>query len=180
MSIVGALPVTLTNGTTADASQVMANLNFIVNAVNANAQPAGSYSPAGTLDAPSGTRMAFHQAAAPAGWVSDTTIGNHAVIMSSSGGAVQSGQTNFGALLTGSVATAGHTLLASEIPSHTHVAPLASGQYNSGGNAGFLTNASSSSPFNVTTDGGTGGGQAHSHQLTTNYNYVVMVIAQKS
>jgi hypothetical protein len=35
--IVGALPVTLTNGTTADAVQVMADLNWIVNQVNANA-----------------------------------------------------------------------------------------------------------------------------------------------
>lgn len=37
--IVGALPVTLTNGTTADATQVMADLNWLVNQVNANAAP---------------------------------------------------------------------------------------------------------------------------------------------
>lgn len=37
--IVGSLPNTLTNGTTADATQVMADLNFIVNQVNANAAP---------------------------------------------------------------------------------------------------------------------------------------------
>lgn len=37
--IVGALPVTLTNGTTADASQVMADLNWLVNQVNSNAAP---------------------------------------------------------------------------------------------------------------------------------------------
>lgn len=36
-SIIGALPQTLTNGTTADATQVMADLNWIVNQVNANA-----------------------------------------------------------------------------------------------------------------------------------------------
>lgn len=35
--IIGALPVTLLNGTTADATQVMADLNWIVNQVNANA-----------------------------------------------------------------------------------------------------------------------------------------------
>lgn len=34
--IIGPLPVTLTNGTTADATQVMADLNWIVNQVNAN------------------------------------------------------------------------------------------------------------------------------------------------
>lgn len=37
--IIGALPNTLTNGTTADATQVMADLNWIVNQVNANAVP---------------------------------------------------------------------------------------------------------------------------------------------
>lgn len=37
--IVGALPVTLTNGTVADATQVMADLNWLVNQVNANAAP---------------------------------------------------------------------------------------------------------------------------------------------
>ncbi|QVN18763.1 tail fiber domain-containing protein [Burkholderia pyrrocinia] len=42
-TIIGTLPSTLQNGTTADASQVMTILNFIVNQVNANAQAAGSY-----------------------------------------------------------------------------------------------------------------------------------------
>ncbi|MCA8203201.1 tail fiber domain-containing protein [Burkholderia sp. AU33545] len=46
--IIGSLPATLQNGTTADASQVMADLNFIVNQVNANAQPAGSYAVTGS------------------------------------------------------------------------------------------------------------------------------------
>lgn len=41
MSIITSLPVILQNGTTADASQVMANFNAIVNAVNANAAAAG-------------------------------------------------------------------------------------------------------------------------------------------
>lgn len=39
MAIIGALPDNLSNGTEADASQVMADLNFIVNAVNAGAMP---------------------------------------------------------------------------------------------------------------------------------------------
>jgi hypothetical protein len=39
-NIIGNLPVTLQNGTTADASQVMSDLSFIVNQVNANAMPA--------------------------------------------------------------------------------------------------------------------------------------------
>lgn len=40
--IVGPLPVTLLNGTTADATQVMADLNWIVNQVNANAAVAAN------------------------------------------------------------------------------------------------------------------------------------------
>lgn len=40
--IIGALPITLTNGTTADATQVMADLNWIVNQVNANAADSAS------------------------------------------------------------------------------------------------------------------------------------------
>ncbi|WP_321921719.1 hypothetical protein [Burkholderia sp. BCC1998] len=43
--IIGTLPANLQNGTTADASQVMTDLNFIVNQVNANAMPIGTISP---------------------------------------------------------------------------------------------------------------------------------------
>lgn len=42
MAIVGTLPYTLANGATADAAQVMANYNYIVSQVNANAMPIGS------------------------------------------------------------------------------------------------------------------------------------------
>ncbi|WP_322040102.1 hypothetical protein [Burkholderia diffusa] len=44
MGIIGTLPANLQNGTTADASQVMADLNFIVNQVNANGMPIGTIS----------------------------------------------------------------------------------------------------------------------------------------
>ncbi|PRH46124.1 tail fiber domain-containing protein [Burkholderia multivorans] len=51
MAIIGNLPNTLSNGTTADATQVMADFNYIVNQVNANAMPAspGSFTMNGTL-----------------------------------------------------------------------------------------------------------------------------------
>ena len=42
MTIISALPYTLTNGTVADATQVMANFNQILNNVNANAQMGGA------------------------------------------------------------------------------------------------------------------------------------------
>ena len=41
MAIIPSLPITLQNGTTADATQVMANFNAIVSAVNANAAGSG-------------------------------------------------------------------------------------------------------------------------------------------
>lgn len=52
-SIIGNLPVTLANGTTADASQVMADLNYIVNQVNANAVAEGEDVTFGTVEAAS-------------------------------------------------------------------------------------------------------------------------------
>jgi hypothetical protein len=44
-NIIGALPVNLQDGTTADAAQVMSDFNFIVNQVNANAVASGFISP---------------------------------------------------------------------------------------------------------------------------------------
>ena len=44
MSIIGALPFNLQNGQTADATQVMANFNEIVNDTNSNAAAAGANS----------------------------------------------------------------------------------------------------------------------------------------
>lgn len=45
MAIIGALPYILTNGTTADATQVMADLNYLVSQVNANAAAIGALVP---------------------------------------------------------------------------------------------------------------------------------------
>ena len=42
--IIGSLPYSLTNGTTADAGQVMANYAYIISQVNANAAKAGANS----------------------------------------------------------------------------------------------------------------------------------------
>ncbi len=50
MTIIAALPNNLTNGTTADASQVMADLNQIVNNVNSNAAPLSSPIFTGIID----------------------------------------------------------------------------------------------------------------------------------
>lgn len=178
-NIIGSLPVNLANGTTADASQVMSDLNFIVNQVNANAQPAGSYVTTGTLAAPSGTRMPFHQAAAPTGWAIDTSISNHTCLYTSTGGANVAGSAGYSSFTSGSGwSTAAHALTAAEIPAHTHNVPLV---VNGGGLTGPSQQSSANlSGVNWTTDGGTGGGQGHSHTVTLTWNFITLCIAQKS
>lgn len=61
MAIIGSLPYTLVNGTTADATQVMADFNWISSQVNANGVPAtgpatitGNLSVSGSVNAASG------------------------------------------------------------------------------------------------------------------------------
>ena len=118
MSIIGTLPNTLTNGTTADASQVMADLNYIVNQVNANANPVG------TFTAPSGTRMPFQQSSAPTGWTVDTntalndcscriTVPSN---FSGTAGSVAWSQWNLG----GTFNLNSFTLSTAQLPAHSH------------------------------------------------------------
>ncbi|CAB3720224.1 hypothetical protein LMG22037_04700 [Paraburkholderia phenoliruptrix] len=170
MSIIGALPNNLANGTTADASQVMADLNFIVNQVNANA------SPIGTLTAPSGTRMAFHQTAAPAGWTIDTTITNHTCLYTSSGGGIVNTGSGYSSFVSSGWFTDLHTLTVSELPSHTHNVPIITG---SGVQSGAIGGGNFTGG-NASTDNGTGGNQGHQHNITTKFQYISMCVAQKS
>src|SRR5580765_7539811 len=67
MAIIGTLPNNIQNGQLADATPLMADFNFIVNQVNANANPTG------TLTAPTGTRTIFNQPSAPVGWTQDVS-----------------------------------------------------------------------------------------------------------
>lgn len=170
MSIIGSLPNNLANGTTADASQVMADLNFIVNQVNANALPIG------TLTAPTGTRMAFQQAVAPTGWVIDSSITNHTCLYSSTVGATVSNQHGYSSFCFAGWNTENHALTVSEIPQHTHqMATVTGSGIQSGGVAGGNFTGGT-----VGTDGGTGGNQGHQHPISWQWNYITMCIAQKS
>ncbi|MCP3714886.1 hypothetical protein [Paraburkholderia sp. CNPSo 3281] len=208
MSIIGNLPDNLQNGTTADASQVMADLNFIVNQVNANAVPLG------TLAAPSGTSMAFQQASAPAGWVAQTGTAFQDAFLrcnTPSNYSATGGSVNASTLFEGPITGDGHTLLIAEMPTHSHTdsghghgtneSPHSHGP---GSGSAFYTNAAGSGNFG---GGGTaintvnstagavtglsiqtgnaniqnnGGGGAHSHTLTANCKYVDQIIATKS
>ncbi|MGN6657088.1 MAG: hypothetical protein ACTHJ9_17345 [Rhodanobacter sp.] len=114
MPIIGNLPNNLANGTTADASQVMGNLNYIVNQVNANTIPIG------TLTAPTGTSVPMAQSAAPAGWTSSTQSDIAFRYNSSTGGA--SGGTNGWSTWnsTGNYNANAVTLSVGNLPAHNH------------------------------------------------------------
>lgn len=174
MAIIGTLPSQLANGTTADATQVMADFNFIVNQVNANGAPIG------TLTAPAGTRTVFNQAAAPLGWAIDNTVQDNGLWVTNNvtGGGVQNSNTAFSGFLTGAWSTAGHALTVSEIPPHTHNVPVT--LVNAGGSGQGLAGGGVSGSEAFNSDSGTGGGGAHTHTNSAAWNYIACVVAQKS
>ena len=208
MAIIGTLPNNIQNGQLADAVPLMADLNFIVNQVNANANPIG------TLTAPSGTTMSFNQAAAPLGWTAQTgTAYDNAMLRlvapSSFGGTA--GVVGASNLLVSGTGTDAHTLTAAEMPAHVHgvIDPGHThavsdpghhhGSFNyfqdtgsgsqspaSGGAAQLLAMpnvATGISLVSATTGIATavaGSGNAHSHTLSLNLKYVDFITAVKT
>ena len=78
---------------------------------------------------PSGTRLTFHQAAAPTGWTQDTTLDDHALRLVSGTGGTTGGTTAFSTVFSNqtptiSVSVSGSvgstTLSTSQMPSHSH------------------------------------------------------------
>ena len=125
---------------------------------------------------PAGTKMLFQQSSAPTGWVKSTTANDRALRVVS--GSVSSGGTDtFSTVFNASKRTDNHTLTTSQIPSHTHLTANA----NTGAGvdfptgAGFLVNGNAGN-----TSSATGGGQAHSHPMTMDLQYVDVIIAVKS
>lgn len=126
---------------------------------------------------PSGTRMVFHQTAAPTGWTKDTTasLNNNALRIvtgsAASGGAVDF-TTAFAATNTGA-----HTLTEAEIPAHDH-----SYDYRGTENVGSSGKSSELAGSNTTVSGTTGskgGGGSHSHTLSLDVKYQDVIIATK-
>jgi hypothetical protein len=209
MPIIGTLPNNIQNGNTVDATPVMADFNFIVNQVNANANPTG------TLTAPSGTRAVFHQAAAPVGWVTDAAITDHTIQVTSvtPGGTNTTGNPYSGMFLS-SWTSDGHALTVGELaahnhgltdPGHTHPvvdpahahlitadatgAPNGAGgvslNQNPGSNvSGRMATALTGISLTAATTGisvnNAGSGTAHSHTKTFNVNYIQCLVAQKT
>jgi hypothetical protein len=201
MAIIGTLPNNIQNGQSVDANPVMADFNFIVNQVNANANPVG------TLTAPSGTRTVFHQAAAPSGWVQDATITDHTIqVIGGAGGAVN-GVNGYSGLFQNAWTSGGHALTVAELAVHNHVdsghthtqaahhhsmldssSMLTSGSgfgnYTGGANQlGAQANTNDAVPaINSSTANiqNAGSGNAHTHTTTFNSLSVQMIMCAKS
>jgi len=205
MAIIGTLPNTISNGQAVDATPVMADFNFIVNQVNANANPIG------TLTAPSGTRTVFHQAAAPLGWTQDVTLTDHTLQVVGVAGGATGGAAGYSTMFLSQWTSDGHALTTAELaahnhgvndPTHTHVdnghlhTQFNGTLYNTGGpnlqNGGALAvnlNAANTtqlgaavilaSSTGITTQNN-GSGSAHTHTKTFNANYAQVIMCAKT
>ena len=127
---------------------------------------------------PSGTLMLFHQSAAPTGWTKDTaaTLNNSAlrVVTSTSWASGKQGATAFDSVFGSGKATGNHTLIESEMPSHTHT--------QRGANTTSTANNRVNGGANDTNVGetlATGGGGSHNHTLSLDLNYINMILASK-
>lgn len=103
-----------------------------------------------------GTRVAFHQAAAPTGWTQDVSVNDRVLrVVSGSGGG------NGGSWTISGVTVDSHTLTISEIPAHTHTTSRTTGAFLAAGGA-------TQNLTGETDSGSAGGGGGHSHGLTAN------------
>jgi hypothetical protein len=177
MAIIGTLPNNIQNGQLADAVPVMADFNFIVNQVNANA------SPLGTLDAPSGTRMLFNQASVPLGWSQETgaAFGDCSLRVVTGSGGATAGSTAWSAWNSGGTFNVNaFTISVAQMPvhshtgttgssnqslNHTHSGAETSDQNLIGGSSGAFVRLNNSST--VTQTGATDL-TSHGHSFTTN------------
>jgi hypothetical protein len=147
-----------------------------------------------TVDAliPAGTKMVFAQATAPTGWTQDTSVNDRVMrVVSGSGGGV-------GGSWTISGLTVGDTALTiAQMPLHGHAMrhkTNVEGQTGSDNSGPIVTRNMSAVTEPAWTGapgdaagqsiGGTGGGQAHTHGLSSNGawrpNYVDVIVASRN
>jgi hypothetical protein len=127
--------------------------------------------------------MLFYQASAPTGWTA-VAINDHALRVVTAGGTggTTGGADNFSALFGTAKATASYTLTTADIPAHSHT--MDGWFIGSGPNGGFSdwgpSSANSSGEQDVTTrtDGGSGGGHAHTLN-NMNLRYADIIVATK-
>lgn len=149
--------------------------------------------PATTPAFPAGTRMVFHQTAAPAGWnkLVNAQYDNAALRMTIGTvgtGGVDAFTTHFGA----GKSTSGHALAIAEIPPHNH--PVNDpGHWHTDGhannskgndstdNSGSEDGSAGGTSVTGITIGNTGGGAAHAHVLPNfNIKFVDIIVAEKT
>lgn len=147
------------------------------------------------LTAPPGTRMTFHMATPPLGWVTDATLTDHAMRVVTGAGGGTGGSVNHSTYLgAGTFNLSTVTLAAGNIPSHTHQVTI---NHNHGFASTTLSifsqvNGSLGSAFNMgsaasdfastgITINNNGSGTSFTPNLTTpNLRYAAFVVAQKS
>lgn len=117
---------------------------------------------------PRGSVMLFAQITAPVGWIQDVSK-NDILCYVTNGSAIQGGSVGgLTWIITGVNAitdVAPHTLTSAEIPAHSHNVSAATA---AGGTTGFQAGANLFlQQTSIISDGGTGGGQAHSHVAGT-------------
>ena len=203
MAIIGTLPNNIQDGQVADATPVMADFNYIVSQVNANAAPLG------TLTAPSGTGLTFFQASAPVGWVAQASITDHTIQVTTVGGGSSVGP-GYSTMFQNQWTTDGHALVLAELAAHNHgiVDPGHNHAMNDPGHAhtingenitggGSVTMNGASNPASTATQpaftgvstvvnttgistSNAGSGTAHSHTKTFGVQFITMILAIKS
>lgn len=144
---------------------------------------------------PSGTKMLFQQTAAPTGWTKDTTHNDKALRITSgtvgTGGSVAfetafASQTPAGSV---SVSVASHTLLLTQIPSHSHTISLFDSSSPDGSPRKVAATDDINDSRGTTVSQTAGGGQGHGHPNSTgtftgtpidlDVSYVDVIIAAK-
>ena len=142
----------------------------------------------GQLNAPSGTRMVFHQTDPPAGWVRDDNFNGHLLFTDTNGGSNHSG----GNWTISGLTVAGHKITVAQMPSHNH----GGGNHNHsisdvisspGSGLGFGSGRTLGTK-NTTNSGATvdsqGNNQAHSHGISHDGNWrppmTYIILAVKS
>ena len=144
---------------------------------------------------PSGTKMLFQQTAAPTGWTKDTTHNDKALRITNgtvgTGGSVAfetafASQTPAGSI---SVSVASHTLLLTQIPSHSHTISLFDSSSPDGSPRKVAATDDINDSRGTTVSQTAGGGQGHGHPNSTgtftgtpidlDVSYVDVIIAAK-
>lgn len=144
---------------------------------------------------PSGTKMLFQQTAAPTGWTKDTTHNDKALRITNgtvgTGGSVAfetafASQTPAGSV---SVTVAEHTLLLTQIPSHSHTISLFDSSSPDGSPRKVAATDDINDSRGTTVSQTAGGGQGHGHPNSTgtftgtpidlDVSYVDVIIAAK-